>query len=518
MIALIDDRVLSPRAMRIIGEATGLHLVETCGASPLVVVGWDRRPDNPSLVDSLTSGLSVAGCRTLCIGEVPTPGLHHALLSSAADAGMMVTASHNPASDSGVKLFDANGFKSMPEAEDRISSRAWDLVDGSLPAPQGRGESLEEIDGLRLYRSGLKARLGQFEALFDTHFASTDWSGLIPPQGLLVDASGGAATDWLADGLSRRGLESIEVSSRLDPINENCGAGGLSPTAAWTLSELLMETQSHRLLWTLAQRLEMNDGMAPWSTGQIVGAALDGDGDRCLLLAATETGVAVVDGDRMCDAMLRAAVHRGYWQLAASIESDLGLTADLCRLGEHTSMVTAVGDRWLSAALMPAGPIEAEVTPLRIGTEDSGHIVLPVRMPETEHWTMVGDGAASLLASLLAFASLEGDVASAPFTAGWKRRVSISPSDRSRWTGRNDLAEAVQREAEHWAGGPLERIDVEGEPALLLLQTEGISVAVRNSGTQAKTAISVRLAAGVEADGQALVEALRTLLEPALTP
>ena len=95
--ALIERRVLSNRSMRIIGEATGLFLIEDVGESPLVIIGWDRRDGNAALVDSLESGLGAAGCRTLRVGELPTPGLHNAVLASAADAGMMVTASHNPA-------------------------------------------------------------------------------------------------------------------------------------------------------------------------------------------------------------------------------------------------------------------------------------------------------------------------------------------------------------------------------------------------------------------------------------
>ena len=131
LLALIEQRILSKRSMRIIGEATGLYLLRNIGDSPLVLIGWDRRDGNPELVDALQSGLGAAGCRTMRIGEVPTPGIHHAVLACAADAGMMVTASHNPATDSGVKLFDAEGYKSMPETEDEISQLAWDLVDGT---------------------------------------------------------------------------------------------------------------------------------------------------------------------------------------------------------------------------------------------------------------------------------------------------------------------------------------------------------------------------------------------------
>ena len=526
--ALIEQRILSNRSMRIIGEATGLYLVEDVGDLPLVMIGWDRRDGNAELVDALESGLESAGCRTLRIGEVPTPGLHHAVLASAADAGMMVTASHNPATDSGVKFFDSEGYKSMPEAEDRISTLAWELADGGLAAPQEKSESLEEIDGLSLYRDALKMRLQVFESLFDVDFESVDWRDIVAQQGLILDCSGGAATDWLALGLCRRGLDTIEVSSRLDLINHNCGAGDFSPTAKWTTRELLMETPTHRLLWTIVQRLEANDGMSFWEAGQIVGAALDGDGDRCLLLEGTSDGLQVVDGDRMCDDIIRSAIstRSGPWKMAASIESDLGLTADLPRLGEHVAFTTAVGDRWLSAALCPGLDkkfLKSSEYPRVIGTEDSGHLVMPVPCPNQEDsWGLVGDGAATLLASLMSRAVLSNDVGIRAFQGGWKKRLSIQPSVRERWTGKNELSELIQKTAEQWCGTKLVQSDIQGEATLQFL--EGVldnlpfSIAVRNSGTEAKTSISIRFARGIDADGNQLMQQLLDVLSPHLKP
>ena len=528
--ALIEHRVLCNRAMRIIGEATGLYLLNTVGDSPLVVIGWDRRKANNGLVDALESGLGAAGCRTIRVGEVPTPGLHHAVLASAADAGMMVTASHNPATDSGVKLFDSDGYKSMPETEDKISKLAWNLADGSIAAPQGKGEILDEIDGLGLYKNFLNQRIESFESLFDCHMNSNDfdWQEIIASPGLLLDCSGGAGTDWFAEELVQRNIPSIEVSSRLDPINHECGAGDFSPTAKWLASELLIETPSHRLLWTIAKRLEENEGVPSWKPGQIIGAALDGDGDRCLLIEGTSDGFQIVDGDRMCDDIMRAALstNSGKWKMASSIESDLGLTADLDRLGEHDSITTAVGDRWLSAALWNNGTerwLKSTNFPYVIGTEDSGHLVMPALCPNTsDKWGLVGDGAATLLASLLARAVLVKGGGGMSFENGWKSRVSVRPSVRERWTGDNEIAEEVQLAAEAWCGSSLIRENIDGEPNLLLLsghlEGKSISIAIRNSGTEAKTSISIRFAKGIEADGGELSLKIYEILTHHLSP
>ena len=518
LLALIEQRILSKRSMRIIGEATGLYLLSEIGEAPLVLIGWDRRDGNPELVDALQSGLSAAGCRTMRIGEVPTPGIHHAVLACAADAGMMVTASHNPASDSGVKLFDSEGYKSMPETEDKISQLAWELADGTRAAPQEDGEFLDEIDGLSLYKTAIQYRIAEFESLFAIELEDIDWAGTIASPGLLLDCSGGAGVTWLADLLTDNGLAAIEVSSRLDPINKDCGAGDFSPTQEWKVSDLQVEPPAHRLLWCISQRLEHNEGVVPWVPGEIVGAALDGDGDRCLLIEGTSDGLKIIDGDRMCDDLIRASLANnfGEWKMASSIESDLGLTADLQRMGNHQSITTAVGDRWLSAALWPSTEqrlVESESMPRLIGTEDSGHLVMPTRIPQQAHrWGMVGDGAATLIASLMArYIIQKSDVVSG-FTSGWKKRVSIKPSVRERWTGQNELADMVQNIAESWCESTLQRVAVKGEPALLLLSGEleelPISIAIRNSGTEAKTAVSIRFAKGIDADGGALMERL----------
>ena len=164
--ALVKQRVLSNRSMRIIGEATGLFLMENVGESPLVILGWDRRDGNATLVDSLESGLGAAGCRTLRVGELPTPGLHNAVLASAADAGMMVTASHNPASDSGVKFFDSEGYKSMPDVEqrDRLMNNNQSLNEELNENGAKNNFSWSETSGVKIIRSlsDLNQALGKF--------------------------------------------------------------------------------------------------------------------------------------------------------------------------------------------------------------------------------------------------------------------------------------------------------------------------------------------------------------------
>jgi phosphomannomutase len=437
---------------------------------------------------------------------------------------MMVTASHNPATESGVKLFDHSGRKSMPEKEDDISRIAWGLVAVENRRKNSNSDSqdvleVEEIDGLRNYRMGLKARLATFENLCGLKFNAVGCSGVVCSSGLLLDSSGGSAAGWLAAGLQRRGLQTEEVSDLTRPINHNCGAGGLSPTDKWSLQQLVDDEQQHLLLGAIAERLEQNDGMPFWGEGELVGAALDGDADRCLLLAGALDGLFIIDGDRIADDMLRV-MHSSSGpecRLAASIESDLGLLADLNRFEPHIKGVTtAVGDRWLAEALEPSDATESQLhsstdMPLLIGCEDSGHIVLPAADPITEQrWQLVGDGAATLIAYLLTRAALNTTTSAvvAPFAAGWKARRGIMAVERSRWNGTNALATEVQRLAQHWlqknaTGVEWVRQDIPGESEMLFLtaQIDGVAltVGVRNSGTESKISVSLRCAAGWEA-------------------
>ena len=104
---LLDERMISARLMRVVGEA----LTRVAGMDNTVVIGWDDRPRNGELVAALTVGLHLGGCKVIHTGICATPGLHNSLFETNSSLGCMITASHNPVSDSGIKVFDSNGFK-----------------------------------------------------------------------------------------------------------------------------------------------------------------------------------------------------------------------------------------------------------------------------------------------------------------------------------------------------------------------------------------------------------------------
>ena len=459
---LLEHRYLSTRLMRLIGEA--LSRIVEVGSN--VIIGWDDRPDNPSLVSSLTTGLHLGGCTVTHGGVCATPALHNALLETKSALGCMITASHNPVSDSGIKVFDSTGFKTSPELENQISELVIQLAAEEREVDLIHQRELSEPDSYfnadLAHQELLVIRIAEFSALF-SHPAHMN---------ILVDSSKGAASNWLSTFLKQYGINATEVSGKARALNDDCGAGELSPNDSWTWAEAARS--EHMLISSVKKR----------PAGEIIAAALDGDGDRCLLIQSTDTGCRVVDGDEMADHILRSA--KGDWHLAASIESDLALMTSLDRLQANVDFSqTAVGDRWLSQALRNS-PRNV------LGVEDSGHLVMSAPNPNGGR-CLVGDGVASMLIVLCAMSCHDRIE---PFERGFKQRTSIKKSVRSRWTGSNALADTVEHIATSKLG-PMRRHGLIGESNLMLLETDGVSIGIRNSGTQAKTNVSLRISPGL---------------------
>ena len=493
-----NERVLTPTLMRTLGQALAIWQER----NGVVVIGWDRRPGNETLVEALTQGLTMEGMTVVHGGICATPALHHSLLAQGGDVGCMITASHNPVSDSGIKVFDQDGYKTTPEIEMMLSNLAEqiaaedqdfdfeDLKTYSLPSSVFSADSLHE--------ENLRKRTTNYAPIAGNHLSES----------LLLDCSKGAPHTWLSDLINEYGIECQEVSHKAKEMNLNCGAGELSPTDKWTFEEAALSP--HLLIQSLRKQ----------PPGLVVGAALDGDGDRCLMIRSTELGFEVIDGDEMADIILRNA--KGSFQLAASIESDLSLLTSLTRLdAEVLAIQTAVGDRWLSAALRSIhadgkGILDMETLPNCLGVEDSGHIVLPKKHPlEKNKSVLVGDGGATLMAVLSAMAKQSSIAA---MQRGFKQRISIKGTDRSLWDGKNELAIKVFAIIVGSLDSP-EMKHVSGEANLLLVLGENYSIGVRNSGTEAKTNISLRLAAGIDEEPYLLVvQQIETLLRKTLIP
>ncbi len=514
---LIERREISPPILRLIGESLGCSVEGASREKLRVVIGWDDRPANPELAKFLTLGLNFADFEVIHVGLCATPTLHYATLVFDAEFGCMITASHNPVDDSGLKIFTKYGYKTTPEFELELSHKAISLSQEEREINQTDGKNLSEPSMsfessqwcINNHPKWLSSRYESLSRMIQSNLAYS--KNINNP--LLIDSSKGTGQFWLSAWLSSNGIEATEVSHQATALNENCGAGDLSPTQEWSFEEAKQSTH------ILIKQLPICE------PGTLVAAALDGDGDRCLLIETTSTGFKVIDGDRIADTFVNCVTNTGFeWHLAASIESDLSLTTNLERFPKQVKVSeTAVGDRWLSFRLSERGNnqfLVGNTFPQVIGVEDSGHLVMPSPHPNiSECWSLVGDGAMTLVTYLLSLSRYEPSTA---MQRGWKQRQSVKNVDRAKWDGVNQLSNMVEQllhkklsefgDVSSWT-----RTTVAGENNLMLINcsfsASKLSIGVRNSGTQAKISVSARLEYGGTNNGiQETIDAVCDLL------
>ena len=488
----VDDPLLSFNSERLFSKdlcgeiALSASKVAESGA---VLVGWDRRPSNPELAKSVIDSLSNTGRRIMVLEETTTPALQYAMLAQKAKLGVMITASHNPAEDTGVKILFENGRKPTIEEESAIE-------DGLFCETRSEGgePEIEKISS-DAYIEHIRREI-----------IDLGRKGLIPGGGFLVDGSGGWISTWLADMISETGFPCTEVSDRNVAINLNCGAGSLSEGAVIGWDEC--KISEHSLLRMLR----------PSPRGSVLGFCFDGDGDRCFLVCSSGDGACVIGGDGFLRLISHDCTDKKHFSAALTIESALDVSDGLRSLGIGRVTETGVGDRWLQHALM--SDIEASCV---VGAEPSGHVVLRHRIGrKVGLW---GDG----INTMLEFLRMIGphgnewlDVASS--STSLNVVDSISPSDRSLWNPSGKSGEmainAIIRSLNTNSEDVI-RVEIEGEDSLLLLRHSGEvewSFAIRNSGTESKTRITIRTTGGSKEKVGRVMATIIDVLKPLLQP
>jgi len=289
---------------------------------PVVVVGRDPRASGEMLEAAVVAGLASAGATVVRVGVLPTPGVAFLTAESRADFGVMLSASHNPMPDNGIKLFAAGGHKLPDEIEDRIEACLHE--DWSRPVGDGIGRVHDLLDGAEHYVSHLVAATPH------------RLDGLK----VVVDCANGAASE-VVEAYTRAGAEAIVIHATPDGININRDSGSTHMDA---VRSAVLEHGAH------------------------LGLAHDGDADRCLAVDATGE---VVDGDQIMAILavaLREAGALAQDTLVATVMSNLGLRLAMREQG-ITLLETAVGDRYVLETLRANG--------LSLGGEQSGHVILP---------------------------------------------------------------------------------------------------------------------------------------------
>jgi len=311
-----------------------------------VVIGKDTRLSGYMIEPALVAGFVGAGMDVVLAGPLPTPGVAMLTRSLRADLGVVISASHNPFEDNGIKLFGPDGYKLSDDTEIEIEAMMEADLSGQLAAPAklGRVSRLEDAAGRYI------------EAAKSSFPRGLRLDGLR----IVIDCANGAGYKVAPAVLWELGAEVIQIGAKPDGTNINRGCGSTVP------SFLCGEVLKH---------------------GAHLGIALDGDADR--LIVADETG-AIVDGDQVLALIARSWHANGRLAgggVVATVMSNLGLERFLGTLGLNLHR-TQVGDRYV-VELMRAGGFN-------LGGEQSGHMVLA-------DYATTGDG---LLAALQVLAVL----------------------------------------------------------------------------------------------------------------
>ena len=291
-------------------------LGEFAGHRPTAIVGQDSRASGQYLEEAICRGLSSAGIDVYRVGILPTPAISFLVKDRGADLGVMISASHNPASDNGIKFFDRSGSKLADQIEAKIES----VLGKTVESTNGAGKVIEDLDAKESYIQNLLKSL------------DGNLSGLK----VVVDCANGAASFVAPDVLKRAGAEVIAISASPNGlnINDNCGS-----------------THLENLIAAVKEQ------------GADIGIAHDGDADR--VLAIDEKG-SVIDGDFILG-ILAQDMQLPTKTVVGTVMTNLGLIKALEEKGIKF-IATAVGDRYVLEEMLAGGHL--------LGGEQSGHIIM----------------------------------------------------------------------------------------------------------------------------------------------
>jgi phosphoglucosamine mutase len=334
-----QDPMTSELALRI-GRAAA-HVFRDSARRHRIVIGKDTRLSGYMIESALTSGLCSMGMDVLLVGPVPTPGIAFLTRSLRADAGVVISASHNPFEDNGIKFFGKDGFKLPDEVEKKMEDLIFSgTIDAIRPTASEIGKAFRIDDAIGRYNEFVKSSIPR----------GMDLSGLR----IVVDSANGAAYKIGPRILTELGADIISLYDQPSGMNINQECGSLYPEV---VSRAVLVNQAH------------------------IGIAFDGDADRIIL--SDENGN-IVDGDAaMAICALRMMKDGRLKQntLVATVMSNLGLELAMRQAGGRL-IRAAVGDRYVMEKMIEGG--------YNLGGEQSGHIIF------LDHNT-TGDGLISAL-------------------------------------------------------------------------------------------------------------------------
>jgi phosphoglucosamine mutase len=384
---------LKPPLAYALGRATASRLVEPGGA---LVIGQDTRRSGDMFVAAITAGATSLGSDVHQVGVVPTPALAFLAGEGEFAAGIMVSASHNPADDNGLKVLDSNGLKLDDAIEDELEQLIWraEELGGARNGDLGRAiDAHGLLDRYRQHRLAL--------------------AGSVPASGLhvVLDCANGSGCAVGPEVIAATGARVEVINAEPDGVNINVNSGATAPES---------------LAATVVAR------------GADVGFALDGDADR---LIAVDAAGRVVDGDQVLgilalDRLIRGALPGG--GLVVSVLSNGGLQTAIEAAGGHV-IRTPVGDKYILEGMQVSGS--------GLGGEKSGHVIV------REHTTS-GDGIVTALEVLRVMCSSERplDALAARIELLPQQQRAVPARHKDQWEGDRVLQAAIA-EADRRLGG-----------------------------------------------------------------
>jgi len=321
----VANQDLSPELAFRVGRAGGYVLTRHSERKqPQVLVARDTRISGEMLENALIAGLLSVGIEVLRLGVVTTPGVAYLVRAQEADAGVMITASHNPIKYNGIKYFGGNGFKLSDELEYEIE-QLLDAEEDTLPRPSdaGLGTVADYHEGALKYTSFLEQTV------------SNDLEGLK----VVVYAANGATSGFISNLFADMNVDFIPINDQPDGVNTNLNCGSTHPES---LQKAVVENDAD------------------------LGVAFDGDGDRCI---AVDNEGNIVDGDKIM------YICGKYMDKKGLLKKDTVVTTVMSNLGMYKaleahnlkSVKTKVGDRYVVEEMLKNG--------YNLGGEQSGHII-----------------------------------------------------------------------------------------------------------------------------------------------
>jgi len=421
----IANADLSPElALRVAIAAANVLAEADRSHAPLAVVGRDPRASGEMLEAAVVAGLASAGATVVRVGVLPTPGIAFLTAEASADLGVMLSASHNPMPDNGIKLFAAGGHKLPDAIEARIEAEVASPSAASRPTGAGIGRVHDLLDGAEHYVK---------------HLVGATPNPLTGVR-VVVDCANGAASEVAAEAYGQAGADVIAIFAEPDGhnINEGCGSTHIEP--------LREAVRRH---------------------GADLGIAHDGDADRAL---AVDAAGEVVDGDQIMAILALAMRDAGTLTqdtLVMTVMSNLGLRLAMQREGVNL-VETKVGDRYVLEALRERG--------LAIGGEQSGHVVLPA------HAT-TGDGLLTglhLMARMAATGRTLADLA-AVMTKLPQVLRNVSVADKAAACDAPAVVAAIADAEAHLAGAGRVLLRPSGTEPLVRVMVEASTVGLAES-------------------------------------